>query len=130
LGAGLVVAMLVVAVAGGASAIAYGTTALHVPDGGAMSSAATSRTWFGLELDNPSAVSATLRSVRPVVASNARTVEARILDHEDASGSGVGVMTPPVDGPEGAAIARARPVDGFVLPAHSRDRYQLIVLLE
>ena len=95
-----------------------------------MSGVGASRTWFGLEVQNPTSVPATLRFVRALSATNARIIQARVLDREDAGGSGVGVLSFPVGGSEGAAIERARPVDGFVLPAHSRGRYQLIVLVE
>jgi hypothetical protein len=128
-GAVLVGLLLVAAVGAGALAIGYGSTALRAIEGGELNGAATSRTWFGLELENPSAVPATLRFVRPLGATNARIADARVLDRERA-GEGVGVLSPPVGGRLGAAIARSRPIDGFVLPPHSRGRYQLVVLVE
>lgn len=125
-----VLALIAVLLVGGATAVLQvGAGALQVTAGGEWSSTATSRTWFGLELTNDSSIPVVLRSVRPVVASNARIVETRVLDHLAADG-GIGIVSPPVRGRLGTAVDNAPQVDGFVVPAHSENRYQLIVLVE
>lgn len=64
-----------------------------------------------------------------MVASNARIVETRVLDYLAADG-GIGVVSPPLTGRLGTAVDAAPQMDGFVVPAHSANRYQVIVLIE
>jgi hypothetical protein len=131
LAVGVVVAALVAAVVGGTVAVQYGAAALQVSDGDVQSVGATDRVWFGLEVENRSALPVTLESVRAVVATDARIVEARVLDRRSAAtgtgASGIGMVSPPLPADLEAALV---PVAGYVLPPRSGDRFQVLVLVE
>jgi len=128
-GVAFLAVLALVAVGGATAVVQYGAGALWVGDGDEVSTRATARTWFGLGIENPSAVPVTLRSVRGVRGSNVRVLETRVLDHTLAGG-GIAALSPPLPASAQADVDHSSPVDGFVVPARTRDRYQLIVLIE
>ena len=125
LGVAVVVVLAVAVVAGAAAAVQVGAHALDVGGGFVVSSAyGTQPRWAGIEVRNPGALPITLHTVQPRVLEDAEVIEARVID---SSSDHLLLAGEPLERDAQAVLDRSRPLDGFVLPAHSGDRYQVVV---
>ncbi|GAA2750666.1 hypothetical protein [Amnibacterium kyonggiense] len=124
----VVVAVLgVLAVVGGTAVIRTGADALEVGGGFTVSGPwYAGPRWAGVELENRSSVPITLRAVEVRTASNVRVLGTRVLG---PTGAHI-LMNDTSDPDVGAAVDAGQPVDGFVLPPHSRSKYQVAVEFE
>lgn len=120
-------ALLVVAGIGATTAVRYGADALDVGGGFVVSAAARDQdVWIGFPLDNRRAVPVTLRAVELRSASNVRVVDARVIEpREDL----LLMLSRPLPPDLRDAIDAGRPVEGFVVPPRSHERYELAVRL-
>lgn len=125
LGVAILTVLVVAGVIGATTAVQAGAHALDVGGGFVVSSAYdTAPGWVGIEVRNRSAFPITLRSVEPRTLLDAEILDARVTD---SSGSHLLLSREPLSPEVQAAVARSRPLDGFVLPPHSGDDYQVVV---
>lgn len=125
LGAAVLAVLLAAGVAAAATAVQVGAHALHVCGGFVVSSGYGSEPRrVGIEVRNPGAFPITLHAVHARVMKDVTILEVRVTrsssDHLLLSGE-------PLDRGVQAAIARSSPLDGFVLPPHSGDEYQVVI---
>ncbi len=102
-----------------------GAHALDVGGGFVVSSAYGAQPrWAGIEVRNPGPFPITLHSVQPRILKDAEVVEARVID---STGYHFLLFGEPLDREAQAVLDRSRPLDGFVLPPRSGDRFQVVV---
>ena len=120
-------ALLLVAGIGSTAAVRYGADALDVGGGFVVSVAARDQdVWIGLPLDNRRAVPLTLHAVALRSASNFEVVDARVIEPPQDF---MLMLSRPLPPGLADAIDAGRPVDGFVVPPRSHERYELAVRL-
>lgn len=121
----IVVVLAVAGIAGAAAAVQVGARALVVGGGFVVSSAyGPQARWAGIEVRNPGAFPITLHSVQPRVLKDAEVIDARVIE---SSSDHLLLAGEPLERDAQAVVDRSRPLDGFVLPPRSGDRYQVVV---
>jgi hypothetical protein len=123
-------AAAVVALGGALAGCASSPRALGLHDTGVTQSLPVSqyhRVWFGVPLNNSSDRRVTIRSLELTRAQNLRTGTPFVIDIAD--GDSIDWYSPPGTKAMQAEVARRVPLVGFRVPAHSKDRYEAVVLV-
>jgi hypothetical protein len=113
----------VLAIGGIVAIVHYGATALRVSGGFESSTAAAAAgraTWANVWLTNRSGTPITLHAATARRAAGAEILDTRVVPF---GRSAYIQVTEPLPADVRAALEESRPVEGFVLPPHSKDRY-------
>jgi hypothetical protein len=122
----LLAVVAIVVVGGATAAVQVGARAVPVGGGFTVSTPwSADAVWAGIELENRTGFPITLHAVEARTAVNVTVLDARVIrPHESHLMLLHSPLTPDIQ----AAIDDSSPVEGFVLPPHSRDRFQIAVL--
>jgi hypothetical protein len=121
----VVLVLLVAAAGGGAAVLQVGASALQVSGGFSSSDIwSPGAQWAGIELENRSGSPLTLRAVSARDAANVEILDVRVIDPDSSHLLQLGV---PLEPDLQTVVDRSQPLAGFVLPPHSRGRYEIAI---